>query len=750
MKSVNIIIIALAAICSTISCIVEVPVQDSLTSPDEEYVRLKLSSSNSRTASVSTRATWSDDNGAGNMAFKWEKTDTNDNDISNLSLIISDGSKALRTWGSPDTESDSISWSHTWMSVSPLAHNTNYADFLTTRYYFQEDLKEGKYCFAVAGNTELCEEEESGRHLCHIGLPSVFRQQKSQDPSFLREYMYMYSDSEYKGESTSLKFKHIPTMLRLIVTNIGSDTTSFNEVSFYVSDSSASDRTEVASSGAELAFDWESGLTELTFSESYYDTITTIIEGADSTLAVDSSYIAYAMVMPLPDNNALQGKLLNFNIRTSGSGYLSYQLNADKIALANEGIYNWIGGKSYTIRLDLGDTTSVRGRVIEDNVIELIATVPGTYTLKYEDKDKLPLSNFTDICTLTVNDFAYYKDFMHANSAPREAEHMGIYDQDGERWGSVSMAGFKPEKQTPLYSIGMLSDVHCEDNQRTESISDFKTALNFFRSREVAMTCICGDITQNGTKQELSIYRQLVNAHSSMTPVYTTSGNHDCPEEGLDEELWMQYTKQPLVFEESVTLPDGSTDHFLFLGMSYWSFAGGYLTKNINWLGEKLEEYKNERCFVITHLFFPDRAGNLNGIYLSNNWLKEEQLDKLQGMCDRYVNSIWFSGHSHWKWELQRYQDRANIYRRFDENGAATSGWCVHIPSCAQPIDSDGTTRVGMPLESQGSIIHVYKDRIELLGIDFKTKKYFPIASYSLDTKIQEVEEIDLSNIVRR
>ena len=164
--------------------------------------------------------------------------------------------------------------------------------------------------------------------------------------------------------------------------------------------------------------------------------------------------------------------------------------------------------------------------------------------------------------------------------------------------------------------------------------------------------------------------------------------------------------------------------------MSYWSFAGGYLTQNINWLGEKLEEYRNERCFVITHLFFPDRAGNLNGIYPSNNWLKEEQLDKLQGMCDRYVNSIWFSGHSHWKWELQKYQDRANIYRRFDDKEAATSGWCVHIPSCAKPIDSDGTSREAKAKESQGSIIHVYEDHIEILGIDFKTQKYFPAALY--------------------
>ena len=65
------------------------------------------------------------------------------------------------------------------------------------------------------------------------------------------------------------------------------------------------------------------------------------------------------------------------------------------------------------------------------------------------------------------------------------------------------------------------------------------------------------------------------------------------------------------------------------------------------------EEYKDERCFIITHLFFPDRAGNLNDIYPSGNWLRGAQLESLKKLCDTYHNTIWFSGHSHWEWQLQ-------------------------------------------------------------------------------------------------
>ena len=53
-------------------------------------------------------------------------------------------------------------------------------------------------------------------------------------------------------------------------------------------------------------------------------------------------------------------------------------------------------------------------------------------------------------------------------------------------------------------------------------------------------------------------------------------------------------------------------------------------------LEEKLEEYEGERCYIITHLFFPDRAGNLNGIYPPKNWLRGEQLERLEALCRKY------------------------------------------------------------------------------------------------------------------
>ena len=169
--------------------------------------------------------------------------------------------------------------------------------------------------------------------------------------------------------------------------------------------------------------------------------------------------------------------------------------------------------------------------------------------------------------------------------------------------------------------------------------------------------------------------------------------------------------------------------------MSNWNFTTAYTESNIKWLENKLEEYRNERCFVITHLFFPDKAGNLLDIYPSYNWLAGTQLTTLQTMRDRYKNTIWFSGHSHWKWSLQQYDDDANICRNPE------SGWSVHVPSCAKPIDSNGTSREDRYAQSEGAVINVYENHIDILGVDFIAGKYLPIATYRLDTTLQEVEE---------
>ena len=346
-----------------------------------------------------------------------------------------------------------------------------------------------------------------------------------------------------------------------------------------------------------------------------------------------------------------------------------------------------------------------------------------------------------------------FNEFINENVAPYSSEYIGVFNSNDEMVGKISLSNFKPNYGERLFRFGILSDVHNNnvDSQTNEDIVDFENALTFFNNKEsVNMTCICGDITQGGRPAQFGVYKGIVEDKSSNTPVYTTTGNHDCPNSGdLNNDDWEPYTGNKKTFEITKNI-NGENIHFLFLGMNRYSLGSGgtpYLDSEIEWLEEKLEEYRNERSFVFTHLFFSEKSGNFKKIYPSNNWLGGGQLTKLLELNERYLNTVWFSGHSHWKWYLQKYEDKANIFRSYDENNNPTCGWCVHIPSCASPIDSNGTnTRVTKSLESEGGIIDVYENCIVVRGIVFKdtndteyTNLYSPIAQYKLDTTIVEI-----------
>ena len=381
-----------------------------------------------------------------------------------------------------------------------------------------------------------------------------------------------------------------------------------------------------------------------------------------------------------------------------------------------------------------GADAKVKGKVLDGNCIEVLTDTPGTYTLVYEGAGRQKLADYAPICTLKTEQLAVYEHFIDQNVAPSEAKAIGVYDSSDKRVGTIKIAGLKSKSaKAPLYSFGVLTDVHY-GVPKIDPENDFKRALDFFASKGASMVVICGDISEKGKEEDFKAYAEAV--AQSRIPVHTTTGNHDCTKKGLNYDVWYKHTGKPLVYEETVEA-DGKKEHFLFLGMKLWNFEKAYYDADIDWLEKKLAEYEGERCYIITHLFFPDRAGNLNGIYPPKNWLRGTQLERLEGLCKKYENSIWFSGHSHWEWAMQKYQDRANIQRDY-VSGQPASGWSIHVPGCGCPITSDGTTRENNPPASEGALIQVYKDHIKLVGVDLKNGKYLPVATYRLDTSAKK------------
>lgn len=360
---------------------------------------------------------------------------------------------------------------------------------------------------------------------------------------------------------------------------------------------------------------------------------------------------------------------------------------------------------------------------------------------------------------------ADYTGFTQNNVAPYAASQIGVYNSSGTRVGTIPLNTFKPAYGERLYRFGVLSDVHNETDQADENQSDIRNALQYFNDKEsVEFTVISGDLTQTsystGTlSTELALYKANLEAISNSTPVYPTTGNHDCPNSSdVDIDSWKSYTGTSDLYTSDATYSyevtkthetsDGKTitDRFLFLGMRRYEFtANTYLDADITWLGNKLESYKADRCFVITHMFFPDASGNFQQIYPSGNWLSGDQLASLKTLRANYPRVIWMNGHSHWKWYLQQYEAQANVWPV--TNDGRTTAWCLHVPSCASPIDSNvgnsslSSNRVSMSGQSEGAIIDVYENYVDVRAISFKdaddttyTTKYLPIGQYRLYT----------------
>lgn len=186
---------------------------------------------------------------------------------------------------------------------------------------------------------------------------------------------------------------------------------------------------------------------------------------------------------------------------------------------------------------------------------------------------------------------------------------------------------------------------------------------------------------------------------------------------------------------------------------------------NINWLRNILETHRNDRCFVFTHFPFGRKAGNLYGakeengtdsrigdkIYHYNFTLvpdnfyndRKKEWVRLNILNNHYKNSIWFSGHTHYKWKYQKYFRLTNVrnsdpgYTNSDKPKqnleASDSAYNVHLPSCAYPrdvidvdlnqrkfIENGEDNRYDDWNDSEGAIVRVYEDRIEVLGVSFK------------------------------
>jgi predicted phosphodiesterase len=323
---------------------------------------------------------------------------------------------------------------------------------------------------------------------------------------------------------------------------------------------------------------------------------------------------------------------------------------------------------------------------------------------------------------------AQYKDFILENVATAKARRIGIYNSNGNRVGQIPLGTLTPPTtKKKLYSFGALSDIHL---QYDTAQADFQKALTYLNNTEdVEFTCICGDLTVNGTEADLTEYKNYVETYSPNTPVYAISGNHECWGGLSVEKVISTYTGKPLYY--SFTQGD---DVFIMVGIKGDGVGSLFTTAELQWLYETLEANRNKRCFLFQHVRPDDSCGNAFGIYPYDLWGGTEQT-VFESLLKHYKNVIFFHGHSHLKFYLQYGSDEANISKKFGK-------YSVHIPSLAVPRDGNSTGSSSMTViyaDSEGYVIDVYENGVHLRGLDFVNEKYLPIASYWLDTTIAEI-----------
>ena len=355
MKKLYLIGIALMVLAGLFtSCNNRIEPEGPDTPVEEEYVQVRFTTADDPTTTAATRAVWDDTNGSGNLMFKWEE----DLLAKELVVAISNDDMFLN---SIDEMAEASNW-YSYVTIEPEESTDgtpNRANFVTFNRYLSSEIESATRIFAVApitGDNRVF--AEGYNFSAYLEMPNEFTQTASQNPEFLRDYMMMYGIGDMQNSTASIYFNHIPATFRFIITNKRPGSAAIQSITMKVDD----DVTPIGSAQVEVSAMADSPSMDLSYTDEH-NTITTHIN-ADVTKG--GVYTAYAMALPLPSNSsedlscdAFRGKNIQFSIVTAENEHLAFTLSGDQIASANfkywDDIYNWVGGKSYTIRMKLDD-----------------------------------------------------------------------------------------------------------------------------------------------------------------------------------------------------------------------------------------------------------------------------------------------------------------------------------------------------------------------------------------------------------
>ena len=267
-----------------------------------------------------------------------------------------------------------------------------------------------------------------------------------------------------------------------------------------------------------------------------------------------------------------------------------------------------------------------------------------------------------------------------------------------------------------LYTFGVLSDIHLRSDNYNHGIDDFNRAIPCLQNLGAEFVCIAGDLGHAGTDDELVLYQNALNTYASI-PFHIIRGNHDVK---FTEQNWITYTgfasNHEFIYNGDVFLflsRDISTD---MSNTQATPYANG-----LTWIKERLERYKGSRIFLFCHYPPSGYSGLVDGQYYGFSSASTED-DELVGAIIQTKNVILFTGHTHYKFQVEEEYDNINIYR-FNASKSAF----IHVPSCAYPRNATSSVEEAL---SQGYLIDVYENGVVIDGIDLVSGQLMPDYEY--------------------
>ena len=322
----------------------------------------------------------------------------------------------------------------------------------------------------------------------------------------------------------------------------------------------------------------------------------------------------------------------------------------------------------------------------------------------------------------------------------------------------------KPDRGEKKYSFGALSDLHFDryNNSLTgdDALLTFPNALNFLEGFDISLVGMSGDLSANGEEYSFRNFSNIVSGYDF--PVYTCTGNHDVSNK-FTLANWQKYINAGVYGEEKadgiVDVADNGLDFvyapeeangdvFIFLSQYQWDYneSTSRILKDeqLDWLEDQLGKYADKTVYLFFHTFLNNPVegedprmgeGNLvnNAGHAYDLPFTEDCPDEVrfENLMDEYENVVFFNGHSHWAYDMQKINPQLNIT---DYNGEFAT--MVHISSVSSPrrttMNIPDTSEHAMR-SSEGMLVEVYEDEIVFTAIDFLKGEMLAYATYTAE-----------------